>query len=261
MPTLLELQKEFVQAVFSDGVAAQFSRLLHVDQLAGEERLAVYRNNVLHNLTDALRDVYPVVLRLTGEDWFGQAARTHIHRHPSRSGDLNDYGREFADYLAGLEVVIHDLPYLPDTARLEWQVHEAFHAADAGPLDLERLARVPADAYALLCFHLHPSCRLLQSDYPVQRIWRVNQPGYTGEETVNLQEGGAAMLVFRDADYTIGVEALDATAFRFIAGLKRGLSLSAIADALPEAADIGTLLQRLVARGIVVDFSEEGSAR
>ena len=259
MPTLLDLQEEFAQAVFTDSDSA-FSRLLRTHDLTAEDRLAVYRNNVLHNLTGALRDLYPVVLRLTGDDWFRQAAHAYIYSHASRSGDLNDYGGEFADYLDGLPVVTEDLPYLPDTARLEWLVHEVFHAADAGPLDMKRLADVPANAYGQLCFHPHPACRLLQSDYPVQRIWQVNPPGHTGEEIVTLGEGGTALLVFRDADYTVGVEALDAAAFHFFSALQQGQALAAIADAMPQDADIGALLQNLVARGIVVGFSEEDSA-
>jgi hypothetical protein len=258
MPTLLELQTKFVQALFDD-LAPGFSQLLRSDALAAEHRLAVYRNNVLHNLTAALRDLYPVVLRLTGEDWFRQAAHGYIHGHASRSGDLNDYGRELPVYLAGLGMVAEDLPYLPDTARLEWCVHEAFHAADAGPLDLERLARIPADGYGQLRFRLHPACRVMQSDYPVHQIWQANQPGHTDPETVSLGEGGADLLVFREADHAISVEALDVAEFRFIAALQQRRSLSAVADALPEGADLGVLLQGLAARGVVVDFSMEDS--
>jgi hypothetical protein len=260
MPTLPELQDEFAGAVFADELAPQFARLLRDSDLAGEKRLAVYRNNVLHNLTEALRDLYPVVLRLTGEDWFRQAAHAYIYGHASRSGDLNDYGGEFADYLDGLQVVTEDLPYLPDVARLEWLVHEVFHAADAGPLDMKRLAAVPATAYGQLRFDLHPACRLMQSDYPLVRIWQANQPGYTGEEWVNLEEGGAPLLVFRLADYTIGVKALDPATFGFLVALGERQSLSAIADALPQGADIGSILQDLVARGIVTDFSAGDSA-
>ncbi|HYP68034.1 MAG TPA: DNA-binding domain-containing protein [Thiobacillaceae bacterium] len=260
MPTLLELQTEFAQALFDDS-ASSFNRLLRSDTLAAEHPLVVYRNNVRHNLTAALRDLYPVALRLTGEDWFRQAAHGYIDGHASRSPDLNDYGREFPEYLARLGIVGEELPYLPDSARLEWSVHEAFHAADAGPLDLERLARMPADGYGQLRFHLHPSCRLLQSEYPVHRIWQVNQPGYIGEEGVSLTEGGVDVLVFRDADYAISVEALDAAEFRFIAALQERQSLSATDDALPEGTDLGALLQGVVARGVVVDFSAEDCAR
>ena len=259
MPTLLELQTEFAQALFDDS-APGFSRRLRSDAPTTEPRLAVYRNNVLHNLTAALRDLYPVVLRLTGEDWFRQAARGYIRGHASRSGDLNDYGREFPEYLAGLGMVAEGLPYLPDTARLEWCVHEAFHAADAGPLDLERLARMPSDGYGQLCFHLHPACRTLQSDYPVHRIWQVNQRGHVNPEKVSLAEGGAELLVFRNADYAIRVEALGAAEYRFVAALQQRRSLSAIADALPEGADLGALLQGLAARGLVVDFSTDDLA-
>jgi len=259
MPTLPELQEQFAQAVFADSAPA-FSRLLRTHEVTAEDRLAVYRDNVLHNLTGALRDLYPVVLRLTGEDWFRQAAHGYIYSHASRSGDLNDYGREFADCLAGLPVVAGDLPYLPDTARLEWLVHEVFHAGDAGPLDLECLAGVPSQDHGKLHFHLHPACRLLQSDYPVHRIWQVNQPGHSGEEMVSLEEGGATVLVFRGADYTTGVEALDAAVSSFISALLHRQSLSVIVDTLPEGSEVGMLLQNLVARGLVVGFSEEGSA-
>ena len=33
---------------------------------------------------------------------------------------------------------------------------------------------------------LAPSCRLVASPYPVLRIWRSNQEGYTGDDRVSL---------------------------------------------------------------------------
>src|SRR6185436_9928463 len=78
---------------------------------------------------DALAAVYPVVQRLLGQGFFEYACDAFIRRHPPRSGNLHDFGAEFAEFLAGFEAA-STLTYLPDTARLEWSWHVAFHAAD-----------------------------------------------------------------------------------------------------------------------------------
>src|SRR5512134_2655165 len=132
-------------------------------------RLAIYRNNVVHNYCEALRAVFPVVERLVGEEFFGHAARRYALACPSRSGDIQAFGESFPEFLAALPGAA-GLPYLRDTARLEWLVHEAFHAAEHPGVDLELLAGVPAERYPELRFALHPSCRLLASPYPVHRI-------------------------------------------------------------------------------------------
>ncbi len=87
---------------------------------------------------------------------------TYASTYPSRSGDLNDFGGEFGDFLAGWPPAAQ-LPYLPDVARLEWAVERVFHAAEVPPLDLSRLAGVPQEELPGLRFALHPgqSDRLL----------------------------------------------------------------------------------------------------
>src|SRR5689334_21117181 len=64
--------------------------------------LQVYRNNVFASLTEALAAVYPVVKRLVGEPFFNQLARRFIRRHPSRSGNLHDFGAELPAFIATL---------------------------------------------------------------------------------------------------------------------------------------------------------------
>src|SRR5687768_16032631 len=103
------------------------------------ERLQVYRNNVFISLRQALADVYPVVQRLVGEEFFNQLARRFVREHPSRSGNLHDFGREFAGFLATLPDLT-ELPYLPDVAALEWALHEVFHEAEARPFDFSTLS-------------------------------------------------------------------------------------------------------------------------
>ncbi|MGH8584469.1 MAG: DNA-binding domain-containing protein [Gammaproteobacteria bacterium] len=164
--------------------------------LSAARRLRIYRNNHYANLTEALRCRYPVVLRLVGARCFESVARAHVAAYPSRSGDLQTYGGELDALLRELPAV-RALAYLPDVARLEWAWHEVYHEREHGAWDRDELARVPVDRYGELRFQLQPASRLLASPYPLLRIWQVNQPDYSGDERIDLAEGGVRLLVIR----------------------------------------------------------------
>jgi Putative DNA-binding domain len=187
MPALRELQIGFAAALTNREAAARFAPGVRARGLAAERRLQVYRNNLFASLTEVLAAVYPVTRRLVGEAYFGHAARGYIAAHPSRSGDVHRYGGCFAEYLGGCPGS-EALVYLPDTARLEWDYHNAFHAEQHSPLDPDDLRAVAPEDYPRLRLMLQPSARLLASDYPVLRIWRVNQPDWTDDPTVDLAE-------------------------------------------------------------------------
>ncbi|MBU6296973.1 MAG: putative DNA-binding domain-containing protein [Alphaproteobacteria bacterium] len=64
-----------------------------------ERRLAVYKNNVYARLVDALRDSFPAVERLVGEDFFRYAAVQYVSITPPKSPTLLGYGKDFARFL------------------------------------------------------------------------------------------------------------------------------------------------------------------
>src|ERR1700680_4285487 len=77
MVKLHKLQLDFVEAVLArndQAIAAQLS----VPGGTPESRLGIYRSNTYTNLRGALRDVYPVILRLVGDDFFDHAANAFI---------------------------------------------------------------------------------------------------------------------------------------------------------------------------------------
>ena len=141
--------------------------------------LAIYREQALAGWRHALAAAYPVVERLVGPAFFGEAADRHADAHPSASGDLHEYGREFARFLASYPFAA-SLPYLPDVARLEWAVHEAGFASDAPSFDIAALAAVETARQPELVLAFAPATRLLQSAHPVVALWEANQPGEDG---------------------------------------------------------------------------------
>jgi hypothetical protein len=187
MLPLRDLQAAMAASVFATS-DAPLAALVRGDGIAADQRLAVYRNNTMVSLTAALQETFSVVCRLVDERFFKFAAHSYIVAHPPRAPRLSEYGEDFADFLAGFAPVRH-LPYLPDVARLEWAVNLAFNADDAPSLNARRIADLPMERYGALVFKLHPSCRLLESAFPVDRIWDAHQPGGSLAAGIDLDSG------------------------------------------------------------------------
>lgn len=256
MLSLRELQWAFTRAVFDPAALPHVRGLVLPARLDAGERLGVYRNNVFSNYRQALRGVYPVVERLVGREFFDHAADRFIPVAPSRSGDIHDFGAGFPDFLAGFPGA-QALVYLPDTARLEWLVHEAFHAADHASVDFERLRRVPAQAYGGLRLRLHPACRLIASPYPIHRLWQANQPEYVRDETIDLWSGGVSLLV-RRPHHAVVLQPLEQGEFILLSELAAGRSvLHAFerAAAVEPQFDLSEFLRRHVLALNLVDFA------
>ena len=249
MRSLHDLQVAFTEALLNpesdrcgDGIRA--------NGLSGSRRLQVYRNNVFANLTDALRAVYPVIHRLGGEDFFRLTAREYIHDHPSTSGNLHEFGDRFAEFMQSFPGAA-GLLYLPDVARLEWAYHLVFHAAEEGPLDPACLAAIPRERWCNLKFKLNPASCLLVSEYPILRIWQVNQTSHAGDRCVDLHEGGVRVLVIR-RQLEVELRPLALGEYTLLQALANGQDLSrALATALDSEVgfDLSSTLQRHAAIG------------
>lgn len=163
--------------------------------LTPERRIGIYRRNMLAALRGALGAIFPTTKSIMGVTAFLVAADYFIHEIPSTSGNLNEFGRDFPEFLHEQQLVLAAMPpyrdahagvanAIVDMARLDWAWHEAFHAAEHASLDLSRLAAIPSEQHAALAFALHPSACLIESAYPLFEIWRQYQPEYDGSATI-----------------------------------------------------------------------------
>lgn len=226
MPALRE-----VQAAFRDGLLAGDPAILGMiagGRLSPAARLQIHRNNLFVSLGDALAAHYPVVQRLLGEACFAATARQFIAKAPPREPVLAAYGAGFADFLAGFPPVA-SLPWLSDTARLEWAIHQVRQSAPDASLSLAGLAAVAADALPGTRLTLQPGVRHLATPHAVDAIWHANQPDADG--TVTLDEAGRALEIRALADGTIAIVALDSGRFAFRSRLAGGVALGVAADA------------------------------
>lgn len=258
MHSLPEIQSRFYQAMMSGTgacLAADLGDIVEGQEASLQRRLAAYRRNAFGNLCHALATTYPVVKRIVGEAFFREAARQYISDHPSLSGDLNDYGEGFSEFLAAYPYA-RELPYLAAVAQLEWAVQAVLAAADPAPVDMGILAQVSPDHYGELRFHADSRCIRMDSDWPVSEIWRVNQDGYPGDMRVDfsqnervligLHPGRLAMVVLNDAEAV------------FFDALSQQASLTDAVEAAlgrDENFDFGKTLQQWIGSGLLRSVS------
>ncbi|MDO9143179.1 DUF2063 domain-containing protein [Rhodoferax sp.] len=163
-----------------------------------EIRFAVYRNNVMVSLIDALADTYPVVQTLVGEEFFRAMARVFAQSSPPQSKVMAYYGRGFAEFVESFPPAA-SVPYLADVARLELVRVLAYHAADVVPIHPEVLQAALADPEQLMSLRLvlHPSVHVIQSTFAICSIWAAHQ-GAVCASSVD-PDLAQSMLVYRAA--------------------------------------------------------------
>lgn len=238
MSALAALQRDFIAALYAEEPPA-------------DPRLAIHHGNARANWRGALAASYPTVRRLVGSAFFEAACDGYARAYPSRSGDLAAFGGELAAFIANYPPAAA-LAYLPDVARLDWAVHESFHAADAEALDLAALARVGEEDYGRLRFTLHPSARLLQSAHPIVAIWEANRADRDG--TPDRAVGADLVLVMRHG-FEPRPRVLPASDWEALALLAAGTPLGKACDALSErAALLQDILARYAVEGVLCGF-------
>ncbi|MCB2116144.1 MAG: putative DNA-binding domain-containing protein [Rhodobacteraceae bacterium] len=231
-------QTEFRAALLNPDLPAPPGLIDPEGRPAGR-RFDVYRNNVTASLTEALRQAFPVVRKLVGEEFFTAMAREHLRAHPPTSPVLMFYGAAMPVFLETFPPARH-LGYLPDIARLELALRHAYHAADAEPVAPESLQALSPEAFMTARLTLAPATRLLRSGWPVHAIWSANMRG-----TPPPSKAVAEDVLITRPEFDPEPHLLPAGAAPFIAALLAGETVGSALDAAPEfdlTATLGLLI-------------------
>lgn len=222
-------------------------------------RYAVYRNNVIVSLIDALADTFPVTLALVGGDFFRAMARVFVQEHPPKSRVLAWVGEDFPYFILKFPH-IYSLPYLADVAQLEMNRINAYHAADVPALDMNVFNIFLSKPQILpsLKLKLHPSLSLIHSSHAVFSIWAAHH-GKFDFSSIDICNAETA-LIFRNGLY---VETLCVTSAEgyFIQHL---LSMGSIESATNQTThydtmfDVSGIMTLLIEKQLITKYLEEG---
>jgi len=244
---LSDRQKEFGAAILNPDALLP-AGLVGPDGEPSLRRFSVYRNNVVVGLIDALKQSFPAVTRIVGDEFMTAMARVFVATSPPDSPILLNYGAGFAGFIEGFAPAA-SLPYLADVARMEWAWHEAYHAQDMPPLDPAALASVAAEDFERVIFSPHPSLRLVASKQRALSIWQMN---IEGGEPRPIELAEAERAVFLRPGVEVQARLVSADSFAFLQSLAAG---ETVVVALRKAAreddmfDLGNNLSGLFALG------------
>lgn len=233
-PSLQEVQRWMKARIRPDVNAAPGSASVSLRPqrgTPGEERVAVYTGGYLARTQEALAEVYEAVRHLIGARAFTALAEGYAARYPSHDYNLSFTGRHLPELLDAWPLT-QRLPFLPDLARLEWLVCQAFHAFDHPALSPIQVAALNPEAWPRIRLTFQPSVAILASSWPVLDLWqaRTLPRDQIRLEVVNRPQ---RVLVFRQGLST-RCELLDGRQYQLLEGLLAGRTLGEVCGALAE---------------------------
>lgn len=196
-------------------------------------RLAIYRNNFFASLIETLKETFPTLCQLLGEDFFAATIKDFIEEHPPSQADIAEYGADLRAFLLDY-APLDAYAYVPDIARLDYCRHRAYYAENSAALKLEDFAALAPTQLACAKIEFHPATYLIASEFAIFSIWEANTKH--GNEQVNA-DFPEQVLVSRPAK-AIETCQLSHGLFAFLQNLSRKKSieesLQCAAEADPE---------------------------
>lgn len=260
MLPLSDRQREFGAAIL-DPQAMLPPGLMGPDGEPSLRRFSVYRNNVVVGLIDALKQSFPAVTRIVGEEFMTAMARIYVAADPPSSPILLHYGAGLASFIEGFEPAL-SVPYLADVARMERAWHEAYHARETSTLEPSTLAGLAPHEFESIIFTPHSSLRLVASPYPALSIWQMNVEDAEPRQ-IDLNQSESAIILRPHKE--VEARAVSASSFIFLQALVRGQTVSqALREAVrhDELFDLGANLAELFRIGAFENWKlGEGSSR
>ena len=165
--------------------------------------------------------MFPVTAQLVDERFFRYAANEFVRFHPPTEPRLVRYGAAFPNFLRTFDGLA-EMPFVAETARLEWAIAEALDSASLPPLPHRHARRRGGEATPDLV--LQPSLRFVISHWPVLSIWSAHQDGGDIESIDASAHKPERVALWRSGD-TVRFALLTSAQFSFRYSLKAGLGL------------------------------------
>lgn len=196
--TLAELQRTFfAHATELETPADPPDEFVVGGRLGADERIGIYRQMYLWRMIDAVRQDYPCVSKLLGDERSYSLFAEYVKANPSRYPSIGEYGRGVPEFLRGLPS--ESRPDLADLAALERARNEVFFAPRASAASLQDLIAQGEDA--LPGATLRPGALLLvETAFAVDALWRA----LNADERVPEPSGASQQIaVWRSNEFTV----------------------------------------------------------
>ncbi|HEY2370820.1 MAG TPA: DNA-binding domain-containing protein [Polyangiaceae bacterium] len=189
-------------------------------------QLDIYREQFWIRHVNCLREDFPVLLALVGDEKLEAIVAEYLAAHPPKKFQLRHLGESLADFLA-----TRDDALLADLARVEWAFIDAFDAPDAPPLDPTVIAAIAEDDWPNARLVLHPSLQLLRLAHPTNAMRDAWWADKDKRPIERVPREATNVIVYRHKQL-LYTEVMDALPFEMLTLLASGKSLGTAGDEL-----------------------------
>ncbi|MEO7433586.1 MAG: DNA-binding domain-containing protein [Dokdonella sp.] len=177
MNSLAALQRQMRDFMLDPQQPTGIERAVIGSPAAGvDERLHVYAHAYPARLKEVLRNDFPGLLALAGDDAFDELAGDYIAKHPSRYTNVRWYGDSLGSFLAE-DARWSSICSFASMAEFEWSLGLAFDAPDTKPIDVAAIAATAPQDWPLLRLTLGSSVRRFSTPWNVAAMRRALDRG------------------------------------------------------------------------------------
>lgn len=233
MPALHKIQSALLHDIYTGEHTS--SIYLNKTRFNSPERLDIYYNNTLLNLTDILAGTYPILQKIVGKRFFETISCNYIETYTQSTGNRHKYGAMLNEFLSSYQPVV-EWPYLPDVAAIEWAYFQAEIADDALTIDFNDLTTLISKQPDFV-LSPHPGVHFVDQRFNALEIWQEHQKKEIG--AITLQENPQTILIWRDQKNVVLLKEISTSLKKLLIFCKEGKSFS---DAMSQ---VGCQLQSL----------------
>ncbi len=142
-------------------------------------RMEIYANMYVWRQIDALREDFPKLAAIMGDEDFYALGEAYVRAHPSTHHSLSRFGEHVAAFLRDRS---GSRPDSSDLASLEWARAEVFEEAAIATASPEILREVATADFPSRALSVIPALRLLRFEHDVLGVWRAIEDGQPPSE-------------------------------------------------------------------------------
>ena len=184
----------------------------------------IYRRQYWLRHEEALREDYPGLIHVIGEDAWDALYTAYLVAHPPTAPTLRDLGHAMGDFVAGYPALPAEIaPLARSMARYERAFVDVFDGADPPPLSPTRLAALSPAEWERATIVLSPLVVRMVVTHPVHHL----RKALRGGESPPLPAPAETRIALFRRDNIVCFEELDADQAALLEALASGASLVA----------------------------------